>query len=74
LVAEWIPGHARDEVLAAFVAHRVPAAPVNDVHDLFEDPHLTARGDIERMTSNRAPALDEHHDEVLGEWLPEPGT
>jgi crotonobetainyl-CoA:carnitine CoA-transferase CaiB-like acyl-CoA transferase len=69
LVADWIAARDRDEVLDAFVDARVPIAPVNDVRDLLDDPHLHARGDIERLTTGVAPALDAHHDEVLRDWL-----
>ena len=69
LVAEWIAAHDRDHVLAAFVDARVPIAPVNDVRDLLDDPHLAARGDLERLHDGQAPDLDAHHAEVLRNWL-----
>lgn len=69
LVAEWIGAHDRDDVLAAFIDARIPVAPVNDVSDLLADPHLAARGDLERLHSGTAPALDEHRAEVLHDWL-----
>lgn len=69
LVAEWIRAHDRDDVLTAFVGARVPIAPVNDVRDLRDDPHLAARGDLERLHGGEAPDLDAHHTEVLRDWL-----
>jgi crotonobetainyl-CoA:carnitine CoA-transferase CaiB-like acyl-CoA transferase len=71
LVAAWIAAHDRDEVLDAFVGARVPIAPVNDVRDLLADPHLAARGDLERLHDGRPPDLDAHHAEVLHDWLGE---
>lgn len=71
LVAEWIGAHDCDDVLAAFIDARVPIAPVNDVRDLLDDPHLAARGDLERIHGARAPDLDAHHAEVLRDWLGE---
>jgi crotonobetainyl-CoA:carnitine CoA-transferase CaiB-like acyl-CoA transferase len=59
-------------VLTAFIDARIPIAPVNDVRDLLADPHLAARGDLERLHSGVAPALDEHHAEVLHDWLGTP--
>ncbi len=72
LVAEWIGAHDRDEVIAAFIDARIPIAPVNDVRDLLADPHLAARGDLERLHSGIAPTLDEHRAEVLHDWLEAP--
>jgi formyl-CoA transferase len=67
LVAEWISAHSRDEVMRALLAARVPVAPVNDAHDIFEDPHIASRGGI--VTPAPGAALDEHHRDVLTDWL-----
>lgn len=69
LVAEWIAQHDRDEVLAALLDARVPAAPVNSVADIVDDPHIQARGDLDRIRASTAPALDADHDAVLQDWL-----
>lgn len=45
-VAEWIGQRTRDEVLDAFVAAEAAAAPVYDVADLMDDPHVRARETI----------------------------
>ena len=47
LVADWIAHRPRHEVLAAFEAQRIPAAPVNDLADLAADPHVCARGSLQ---------------------------
>jgi crotonobetainyl-CoA:carnitine CoA-transferase CaiB-like acyl-CoA transferase len=46
LVAQWIAAHPLDEVLTVMADNRVPAAPVNDVPALLDDPHIRARGSI----------------------------
>jgi formyl-CoA transferase len=69
LVAEWVGTQDRDAVLAALLDARVPAAPVSTVPDLLADPHLAARGDIERIRSTRAPELDADHDAVVRDWI-----
>jgi crotonobetainyl-CoA:carnitine CoA-transferase CaiB-like acyl-CoA transferase len=68
-VAGWIAGRDRDEALAAFLDARIPAAPVNDVADLFADPHLRVRGDLERLRATDAPTLDGDRDDILRDWL-----
>lgn len=46
LVAQWIAGQARKDVVAAFRGQRVPVSPVNDLADLVADPHVQARGSV----------------------------
>jgi crotonobetainyl-CoA:carnitine CoA-transferase CaiB-like acyl-CoA transferase len=46
LVAAWIAGRRRDEVLATLLDARIPAAPVNDFAALVTDPHVQARGNV----------------------------
>ncbi|WP_276271332.1 succinyl-CoA:mesaconate CoA-transferase [Haloarcula litorea] len=89
-IADW----TRDQTTAELVERldgRVPAAPVQDASDVFEDPHVHGRemladvaqpGAAEPMTvagspikmtetnprpRGRAPLLDEHREEILGE-------
>lgn len=45
-LARWIEGYDRDDVLERFHDARIPVAPVNDLSDLFEDPHLRARASL----------------------------
>ncbi|MPZ74647.1 MAG: CoA transferase [Nitriliruptorales bacterium] len=46
VVAQWVAGIKRDDLLALLVAAHVPVAPVADMADLSDDPHLAARGAI----------------------------
>lgn len=46
LVAEWIAQHPLDEILRLFEAGDVLAGPVNDVAQIFSDPHIQARGSL----------------------------
>lgn len=39
----WLATQDRDDIVAAFVAARLPIAPVADTADLHRDPHLAAR-------------------------------
>jgi crotonobetainyl-CoA:carnitine CoA-transferase CaiB-like acyl-CoA transferase len=43
LVAEWIGARDRNEVIEAFLGVRIPAAPVNDLRALVDDPHVSER-------------------------------
>jgi len=56
LVASWVAARDADAALAACVALRLPAAPVNDFAALLADPHVAARGSVVRV---RDPALGE---------------
>jgi crotonobetainyl-CoA:carnitine CoA-transferase CaiB-like acyl-CoA transferase len=48
IVAVWVAEHTRDEV-TSMLAGRVPVGPVNDVHDIFEDPHGWVRDMLVRV-------------------------
>ncbi|MBV0923444.1 CoA transferase [Halomicroarcula limicola] len=89
-IANWTREHDTDTILE-LLDGRVPAAPVQDASEVFEDPHARARemladvsqpgaddemtvaGSPIKMTETmprprgRAPLLDEHREELLGE-------
>jgi crotonobetainyl-CoA:carnitine CoA-transferase CaiB-like acyl-CoA transferase len=46
LLGAWCAARPLDEVLAAFEAAHAAAAPVYDMAQLAEDPHLVARGAV----------------------------
>lgn len=46
IVTEYINGLERDEFLGLCVKFEVPAAPVNTIADIFDDPHFKARGTL----------------------------
>lgn len=49
LVADWVAGLRRADVLATLLEARVPAAPVHDLADVVADPHVRARGSVVRL-------------------------
>lgn len=49
-IAEEIRTHPRAEWLDRFDRYDVPAAPVNEYDELFDDPQLTARGAFEELS------------------------
>jgi len=69
LVAAWIAARDLAPVLDAFLAARIPIAPVNDVAALFADPHVAARGSLTPMLDARGPRLDGDRAAVLSDWL-----
>jgi len=69
LVAAWIAARDRGTVLDAFLAARIPVAPVNDVAALLADEHLAARGSLTSMRDARGPTLDGDRVAVLTDWL-----
>jgi crotonobetainyl-CoA:carnitine CoA-transferase CaiB-like acyl-CoA transferase len=71
-VADWIATRDHAEVVAAFLAARVPVAPVNDLAALAADEHVQVRGSLGAAlgTPHRpAPEVGEHTAEVRAEWL-----
>jgi crotonobetainyl-CoA:carnitine CoA-transferase CaiB-like acyl-CoA transferase len=55
LVADWIAARDRNDVLEALLGARIPAAPVNDLADILDDPHVSERSSLVRV-----------HDDDLG--------
>jgi crotonobetainyl-CoA:carnitine CoA-transferase CaiB-like acyl-CoA transferase len=43
-IRPWLLDHTRDEIVYSCQEHRVPAAFVNDVRQVMDDPQLRARG------------------------------
>lgn len=43
IISRWVGSRSRDETVAQLVAAEVPVAPVYDMADLAEDPHLASR-------------------------------
>lgn len=48
LVGAWTAARTRADILHTAQAHGVICAPVNDLADVLNDPHLAARGTLER--------------------------
>jgi crotonobetainyl-CoA:carnitine CoA-transferase CaiB-like acyl-CoA transferase len=48
-IAEWVSRHTQEQVLAKFLECEVVAGPIYDVKQIFEDPHVKARGTLVRM-------------------------
>jgi crotonobetainyl-CoA:carnitine CoA-transferase CaiB-like acyl-CoA transferase len=51
LVQAWVGRLELGEALRRLDGAEVPAGPVNSVRDLFEDPHVRARGNIVEVPS-----------------------
>ena len=49
LVADWIAARDRDDVIEAFLDARIPAAPVNDLPAILDDPQVAARSSLVRV-------------------------
>lgn len=45
-VADWCVTQDRARVIELLAAARIPVSPVNDMADVFADPHIQARGNI----------------------------
>ena len=47
LVEGWAAGHTRAEIFAATGEHKVPSAPVRDLHEVLTNAHMQGRGMLE---------------------------
>jgi crotonobetainyl-CoA:carnitine CoA-transferase CaiB-like acyl-CoA transferase len=54
-IAAWCGARGVREVLDVMEQCRVPAGPIYNVRDMFEDPHFRARGLFERVEINGRP-------------------
>lgn len=50
LVQEWIGQHTVADAITTLQAHHVPAGPVLDLPDVFNDPHMRAREMVVELT------------------------
>lgn len=44
--ADWVGAQDRSRVIELLAAARIPVSPVNDMADVFADPHIRARGNL----------------------------
>jgi crotonobetainyl-CoA:carnitine CoA-transferase CaiB-like acyl-CoA transferase len=57
LVAEWIAARDRDDVLEALLGARIPAAPVNDLPAILDDPHVSSRTSLAQVEDDELGSL-----------------
>ena len=53
LVADWIGGQSRDEVMQRCLSGEVPIGPINSIADIFEDEQFKARGNLLKVHDPR---------------------
>jgi crotonobetainyl-CoA:carnitine CoA-transferase CaiB-like acyl-CoA transferase len=49
VVEAWAADHTRAEIFAATETHKIPSAPVRDLHEVLANPHMQGRGMIEAI-------------------------
>jgi crotonobetainyl-CoA:carnitine CoA-transferase CaiB-like acyl-CoA transferase len=49
LVGAWAAGRGKEEIFAIAKAHKIPAAPVRDLTEVTNDPHMHERGMLSWM-------------------------
>ncbi len=54
LVAAWTGSLSQQEIMEHCLAHEVPCGPLNDIADIFNDPHIQARGNLEKVAHENA--------------------
>ncbi len=55
IIGGWCSARSVDEVLQVMEAQRVPAGPIYNVEDMFNDEHFQARGMFEQVEINGKP-------------------
>jgi CoA:oxalate CoA-transferase len=82
MIETWSQALPRDEAFAILRENRVPVAPIRNLEDVKNDPHMHARGTLQRMTH---PAMGEivlayppfrlsEYERPPIEFFPEPGA
>ncbi|MHA1107614.1 MAG: CaiB/BaiF CoA transferase family protein [Alphaproteobacteria bacterium] len=61
IVAAWVGQRDRDEVLAIFSEAGITGAPVYDVRDIINDPHLQAREILIELTDGETGTVPHHN-------------
>jgi formyl-CoA transferase len=49
IIADWMSAHPRDEAIDIFERHDAALAPIYDVSEFMDDPHVRERGSIETV-------------------------
>ncbi|MBE90065.1 MAG: CoA transferase [Rhodospirillaceae bacterium] len=49
MIEAWTRQHTRDEAISILRARKIAAAPVRDVAEVMEDPHMHSRGMLQRF-------------------------
>jgi CoA:oxalate CoA-transferase len=49
VVSAWTRGFSKEALFALLLKHRIPCAPVRDLGEVMNDPHLHARRSLERV-------------------------
>ena len=57
VVGAWTQQFTRDEVFATAQAHGVICAPVKNLSEVVDDPHLHARGTLKKATHKHTPCV-----------------
>ena len=47
IVSTWTKSHTRAEIFQATSRHKIPCAPVRDLQEVLDDPHMHGRGMLE---------------------------
>jgi len=82
MIEAWSEKLPRDEAFATLRANRVPVAPIRNLEDVKNDPHMHQRGMLRRMTHPtmgeivlpRTPIRLSDYETVPLEFFPEPGA
>jgi len=49
IIEGWTRDHTKDEMIGILTARRIPFAPVREIDEVVNDPHMHARGTLKRI-------------------------
>ncbi len=52
LVAAWTGSLTQEEIMSCCIDHEVPCGPLNTIADIFTDPHIQARGNLQTIADD----------------------
>jgi crotonobetainyl-CoA:carnitine CoA-transferase CaiB-like acyl-CoA transferase len=49
MISQWTTNFGKDDLIALLTRHRIPCAPVREIDEVVNDPHMHARGTLKRV-------------------------
>ena len=70
VVTEWTTKHKRQHIVALLQEYRVPHAPIRDMAEVINDPHMHARGTLQNIKHPQFGDITVQHSPMSYEGVP----